>query len=84
MKVHELTQHDQILIAHILSGLLASGHYTNPPNFSAKPDSPEYNPEPIRFDCGKDWKASGEPRRHPSHAVSDALDLYDELLKSNL
>lgn len=84
MKIHELTQHDQILIAHILSGLLASGHYTHAPDLEAKPDFPEYDPGPIRFDFGKDWKESGEPRRHPSNAVSDALDLYDELLKSNL
>lgn len=65
---------DTTVIAHILSGLLASGHYTR----DCECTNNEL-PEPIRSDLGKDWKETGLPTRFSSKAVEDAVMLWKEL-----
>ena len=58
----------------IMSGLLASGHYTFPPERNNDDE-----PRIIRWDAGKDWKALDLNRRFVTNAVDDALSLLNEL-----
>jgi len=66
---------DLLAFSSILAGLLASGHFTRPPD----DDSDE--PKLIRVDYGKEWKedCAGDPlvyRRHVPFAIEAAEELF--------
>ena len=67
------------LATQIMTGLLASGHYTQvtppPPGAEDQPDEPQVR----RFDWGKSWKEDGASQRFTAHVVSDARALLREL-----
>ena len=67
------------LATQIMTGLLASGHYTEvtppPPGAEDEPDEPEVR----RFDWGTTWKEDGAWRRFQAHVVDDALSLLKDL-----
>lgn len=61
-------------VCNLVSGLLASGHYTN--------QDDEYrggDPYVRSWDAGKDWENEGHLRRFPSHVVADAINLLGEI-----
>lgn len=64
------------IAARILSGLLASGHYTE-----LAAEQGEELPRVKRWDAGEDWKAEGFDRRQICHAIDDAIDLMEDLLR---
>ena len=74
MKNIEITPADVPLVCEIVSGLLASGHYT----FEPEQDEPLEN-RLIRVNCGEDWKESGFPRRYTALAVEEAIELLREI-----
>lgn len=60
------------IVATILNGLLASGHYTFP-------GDDDDGPKPAKFDNGKDYKEYVS-RRFTTAAVEDSFEIYDEIL----
>lgn len=64
----------------ILSGLLASGHYST----TVTPSTPSTDEDGgvIRHDAGKDWRADQLPQRFSSAAVEDAIMLANELIEA--
>jgi len=64
-------------VCTLVSGLLASGHYTRQDD-----EYREGDPHIRSWDAGKDWKSEGQIRRFPSHVVADAMNLLWEIEKS--
>lgn len=58
----------------IMQGLLASGHFTAPPDENGDPDV-------LKCDVGKDWVDLGLSRRFHSKVVSASLSLAVELIE---
>lgn len=68
------TKKDAPEVIQILSGLLASGHYTIPGD-GTDPDVPCV----WHRDLGKNWEQDGWPSRYYSAAIEDAIMLWREL-----
>ena len=64
------------MAVHIMSGLLASGHYTR---LFCEEEMKDEEPRLRAWDAGQEWKKDGLQRRFPRHVVDDALSLLDEL-----
>lgn len=68
MKVLELDEHQKDRICLILSGLLASGHYTYPPNPLSPPETTGVHPRII----------------DPYHTILETITIYENLLQTDL
>ena len=60
------------LLVQLVSGLLASGHYTD-----IHPEDGE--PKIKSLDVGASWKEDGFPRRRPFHVLDDAESLLNDI-----
>ena len=71
----DITPEDAPLVTQIVSGLLASGHFTYPIDEECN----DREPGSLRADCGKDWEADGWSRRFTSYAVEEAMTILKEI-----
>jgi hypothetical protein len=62
-------------LATLVSGLLASGHYTSTENDGA--DSSKL----LDYDAGKNWKDDGYQRRFQRLVIDEAEALLDDIIK---
>jgi hypothetical protein len=71
----KISPEDVPLAAQIVSGLLASGHYT----FIPGPDEDSDGTHVFRSDCGDEWEKHGFSQRYVSLAVEEALEMLREI-----
>jgi hypothetical protein len=73
-ELSEMAKYKVAKVCELAAGLLASGHYTNQDD-----DNREGDPYVRTWDAGKDWLKDGYVRRFCSHAVTDAVNLFEEI-----
>ena len=66
-------------MATIVSGLLASGHYSHSGEWTGVEGSAD--PELIQYDAGENWKEDGYHRRFQRRVIDDAESLLDDIIK---